>query len=81
MQNAVQIAPAPPAEPVDLEKLIEESPVVTMKERDLVPDVLFACMAQMDVAQLGQADRVGCYKDRPIGFKVRFCDRSMEVVL
>jgi hypothetical protein len=42
-----------------------------MKERDLVPDVLFACMAQMDIAQLGQADRVGCYKDRPIGFKVR----------
>lgn len=55
-----------------LEKLLLGSPLVSQGDRDLVPDPLFIAMAQMKPCVLSEADRVGSYKSRPIGF-VGFC--------
>lgn len=49
-------------------QLIGGSELVFAKDRDLVPDALFVAMAQMVPCKLTQADRVGCYKTREIGF-------------
>ena len=50
------------------EKLIGDSKLVSLQDRDLVPDCLFVAMAQMKPCRLQSADRVGCYKSREIGF-------------
>jgi hypothetical protein len=55
------------------EMLLAESKLVMMKDRDLVPDALFVAMAQMKICKLTQADRVGCYKTREIGFLGMCC--------
>jgi hypothetical protein len=55
------------------ESLLAESKLVMMKDRDLVPDALFVAMAQMKICKLTQADRVGCYKTREIGFLGMCC--------
>jgi len=55
------------------ERLLEGSELVLMKDRDLVPDALFVAMAQMKACKLTQADRVGCYKSREIGFVGMCC--------
>jgi hypothetical protein len=53
----------------DLTKFIDDSnPLVQLKDRDFVPDSLFVAMLQMKVCYLTQADRVGCYKTRDLGF-------------
>lgn len=49
-------------------KLLDNSPLVLVEDRDLVPDSLFVAMSQMKICYLTQADRVGCYKSRDIGF-------------
>lgn len=51
-----------------IEKLLAKSDLVMMGDRDLVPDPLFVAMAQMKLCKLTDADRVGSYKSRPIGF-------------
>lgn len=53
--------------------LIGDSPLVSMSDRDLVPDPLFVAMGQMKPCTLTEADRVGCYKSRPIGFTGMSC--------
>lgn len=53
--------------------LLDGSDLVLMKDRDLVPDALFVAMAQMKVCHLTQADRVGCYKSRELGFTGMCC--------
>uniref|UniRef100_A0A7S2V7N2 Uncharacterized protein n=1 Tax=Entomoneis paludosa TaxID=265537 RepID=A0A7S2V7N2_9STRA len=58
---------------IDLEALIGDSKLVLMKDRDLVPDPLFAAMAQMKPCRLQHADRVGCYKNRELGFVGMCC--------
>jgi len=55
------------------ELLLGDSDLVQTKDRDLVPDALFVAMAQMKSCELTQADRVGCYKNREIGFKGMCC--------
>jgi len=55
------------------ETLLADSKLVQMKDRDLVPDALFVSMAQMKPCRLSQADRVGCYKAREIGFVGMCC--------
>lgn len=50
------------------ENLLSNSPLVFLKDRDLVPDSLFVAMAQMKPCSLTMADRVGCYKSRELGF-------------
>ena len=53
----------------DLSKFVDpENNLVQMKDRGLVPDALFVAMLQMKSCQLTQADRVGCYKSRDLGF-------------
>jgi len=54
------------------ENLLSNSPLVFMKDRDLVPDALFVAMGQMKPCRLTVADRVGCYKSRDLGF-IGFC--------
>lgn len=58
---------------VDLVSLLGDSKLVQMEDRDLVPDPLFAAMAQMKPCRLTHADRVGCYKSREIGFLGMCC--------
>lgn len=54
---------------IDLSKFVDpENHLVLMKDRGLVPDALFVAMLQMKPCQLTQADRVGCYKSRDLGF-------------
>ncbi|KAL7567027.1 hypothetical protein ACA910_019950 [Epithemia clementina (nom. ined.)] len=53
---------------IDFESLIADSKLVCMDDQDLVPDPLFAAMAQMKPCRLQYADRVGCYKNRELGF-------------
>lgn len=55
------------------ETLLGGSPLVFMPDRDLVPDPLFVAMAQMKPCSLSEADRVGCYKSRPLGFEGMCC--------
>ena len=50
------------------EQLLGDSKLVTMEDRDLVPDCLFVAMAQMKPCRLQPTDRGGCYKSREIGF-------------
>jgi hypothetical protein len=56
-----------------VEALLGDSKLVLAKDRDLVPDALFVAMAQMTPCKLSQADRVGCYKTREIGFVGMCC--------
>ena len=65
-------SPTTPVE-IDYNALIEESQLVRMKDRDLVPDSLFVAMAQMKPCRLTHADRVGCYKSRDLGFLGMCC--------
>ena len=53
---------------MDFDALIADSKLVCIEDRDLVPDPLFAAMAQMKRCRLQHADRVGCYKNRELGF-------------
>jgi len=55
------------------ERLLGDSKLVLMKDRDLVPDALFVAMSQMKACKLTQADRVGCYKTRELGFVGMCC--------
>lgn len=55
------------------EKLLDGSPLVVMSDRDLVPDPLFVAMSQMKPCTLSEADRVGCYKSRPVAFAGMCC--------
>jgi hypothetical protein len=58
---------------MDWETLLAGSPLVLVKDRDLVPDALFVAMAQMKPCNLTEQDRVGCYKSREIGFLGMCC--------
>jgi hypothetical protein len=58
---------------ISWEVLLGDSKLVFMKDRDLVPDALFVAMAQMKACKLTQADRVGCYKSRELGFVGMSC--------
>ena len=63
-----------PSTPItDIESLIVDSKLVCMEDRGLVPDPLFAAMAQMKPCRLQHADRVGCYKNRELGFVGMSC--------
>lgn len=60
-------------EDIPVEGFIDGCKLVLTKDRDLVPDALFVAMAQMQPCKLTQADRVGCYKSREIGFVGMCC--------
>jgi hypothetical protein len=58
---------------ISWESMIEGSQLVSMSDRDLVPDALFVSMAQMRPCTLTESDRVGCYKSRPEAFAGLCC--------
>lgn len=58
---------------IEWEYLLGNSTLVSIKDQDLVPDCLFVSMAQMQPCRLTIADRVGCYKDREVGFVGMCC--------
>jgi hypothetical protein len=58
---------------ISWESLIEGSQLVSMSDRELVPDALFVSMAQMKPCVLTESDRVGCYKSRPEAFAGLCC--------
>lgn len=60
-------------EDFDVEALMGVGTLVLKKDRDLVPDSLFLAMSQMKPCELTQADRVGCYKSRELGFVGMAC--------
>jgi hypothetical protein len=47
--------------------------IISIEDKDLVPDYLFLAMAQMKPCTLTEADKVGCYKDRQVGFVGMCC--------
>ena len=59
--------------PSSLFSIMGEALLVTPDDKDLVPDYLFLAMAQMRPCALNESDRVGCYKDRELGFKGMCC--------
>eukprot|EP00977_Amphora_coffeiformis_P019303 scaffold7142_cov171-Amphora_coffeaeformis.AAC.3 len=64
------VTPMGPGGELDMpwEQLIGDSKLVSVQDRDLVPDCLFVAMAQMKACRLQPSDRVGSYKSREIGF-------------
>ncbi|KAG7347938.1 hypothetical protein IV203_016643 [Nitzschia inconspicua] len=58
---------------VSFTDLLGDSTLVSLKDRDLIPDSLFIALAQLKPCKLQQADRVGCYKTREIGFVGMCC--------
>eukprot|EP00559_Dactyliosolen_fragilissimus_P004914 CAMPEP_0184869460 /NCGR_PEP_ID=MMETSP0580-20130426/34138_1 /TAXON_ID=1118495 /ORGANISM="Dactyliosolen fragilissimus" /LENGTH=454 /DNA_ID=CAMNT_0027370951 /DNA_START=252 /DNA_END=1616 /DNA_ORIENTATION=+ len=55
------------------EELMGKTSLVSISDKDLVPDYLFLAMAQMKTCALAESDRVGCYKSRDIGFTGMCC--------
>lgn len=55
-------------EEVPWERIIGNSPVVTLEDRGLIAEAQLAAIAQMDLCQLTEADRIGWFKNREIGF-------------
>jgi len=62
--------------PADIpwDRLVRDSPLVSMEEYGLVLDSQFAAMAQLDRCQLTAADQIGYNKGRTVGF-VGLCCR------
>lgn len=60
-----------------IESLVEDASTTTTllseEDRVLVPDALFVAMAQMKRCELIEDDRVGCYKNRDLGFVGMCC--------
>mmetsp|Transcript_50806 Transcript_50806/g.152949 ORF Transcript_50806/g.152949 Transcript_50806/m.152949 type:complete len:646 (-) Transcript_50806:26-1963(-) len=59
--------------PSSLSSLMGDTFLVSAEDKDLVPDYLFLAMAQMKPCTLSESDRVGCYKDRGVGFVGMCC--------
>jgi len=53
--------------------ILGDSPLLSPEDADLVPPYLFLAMAQMKPCKLSPEDRVGCYKDRGVGFSGMCC--------
>lgn len=59
--------------PSSLSSLMGDTVLVSAEDKDLVPDYLFLAMAQMKPCALAESDRVGCYKERTLGFVGMCC--------
>lgn len=60
-------------ESLSVESFLDDAELVSSDDLDLVPDAVVVAMAQMKTCQLTDADRVGCYKNREIGFTGMCC--------
>jgi hypothetical protein len=61
-------APPPP---------VDNRPLVFPEDRALISDYLYLTLEQMAPCQLMEADRVGCYKTRTVGFPGLACRRTL----
>ena len=64
--------PSSPAS-IDFRRLIKGSALVTLEDRDLVPDHVFLALAQLEVCQLTADDKIGTYRSRAVGFQGMRC--------
>jgi hypothetical protein len=60
-------------EPVAPPLVVDERPLVFPEDKDLISDYLFLTLEQMSPCVLMEADRVGCYKGRKVGFPGLAC--------
>jgi hypothetical protein len=60
-------------ESITFEQLVSGSTLVTLEDRDLVPDYVLLSLAQLAPCQLIAEDRIGAYRARPIGFTGMCC--------
>jgi hypothetical protein len=61
--------PAPATTEIDWDRLLgDNSSVVNMDDKGLVAESQWAAIAQMKPCQLTAADRIGWFKNRPLGF-------------
>jgi len=76
------MAPPPPKEPepiIEPEELlpppppVDTRPLVFEEDKDLISDYLYLTLEQMSPCVLMEADRVGCYKTRDVGFPGLAC--------
>jgi hypothetical protein len=56
-----------------LHSILNESQLVSIHDRELVPDYLLVALAQMMPCQLTDADKIGCYRKRELGFTGMRC--------
>ena len=73
-QKKAEPAP-PPEEEVEQEPPppIDDRPLVFTEDEDLISDYLYLTLEQMSPCILMEADRVGCYKGRKVGFPGLAC--------
>ena len=66
---------APPAVEEELEPppVVDDRPLVFPDDKDLISDYLYLTLEQMSPCILMEADRVGCYKGRKVGFPGLAC--------
>ena len=76
---------APPVLPVEMDPYVEPDeqrqpaapvdtrPLVFPEDQDLISDYLYLTLEQMSPCVLMEADRVGCYKTRQVGFPGLAC--------
>merc|ERR1712087_494833 len=57
----------------NLYEFLVDSSLLSPEDADLVPPYLFLAMAQMELCELKPEDRVGCYKNRELGFRGMRC--------
>ncbi|KAG7374069.1 hypothetical protein IV203_013164 [Nitzschia inconspicua] len=53
--------------------IVDDRPLVFPEDKDLISDYLFLTLEQMSPCVLMEADRVGCYKGRKVGFPGLAC--------
>lgn len=68
----------PPAPPPEEEEYVppppvDDRPLVFAEDEDLISDYLYLTLEQMSPCVLMEADRVGCYKGRKVGFPGLAC--------
>jgi hypothetical protein len=68
----------PPAPPPEEEEYVppppvDDRPLVFPEDEDLISDYLYLTLEQMNPCVLMEADRVGCYKGRKVGFPGLAC--------
>ena len=68
-----QEAETPPEEALPPPPPVDSRPLVFPEDKDLISDYLYLTLEQMAPCQLMEADRVGCYKTRKVGFPGLAC--------
>ena len=58
---------------INYERIINGSSLVTLEERELVPDYIFIALGQLVPCKMDQDDRIGVYSSRPVGFEGMCC--------